>query len=229
MHSKQHTLILLVILLSLALSGCGAGQLLGPTVTPSPTHTFTPTLTATPTFTPTPTPSKTPLPQPTPDRLLDLKLNTVSLQISDFPSDPIAYKMAPVYFIDINKEPVGSELIRKFATGFKREYRYQGNGIKIEDYFDLDIFLFRNEDFAKGYYTSETAIFRTRERRKVDPIGDQATGFYLDTYLVRYTGIMWRYKEAVVLMVYHGDLPATGEDIFRLADIVQARLEAALK
>jgi len=50
----------LILLLSLILSGCGPGQLFGPTLTPSPTITNTPTLTTTPTFTSTVTPTFTP-------------------------------------------------------------------------------------------------------------------------------------------------------------------------
>jgi hypothetical protein len=70
---------LLVVVLS-AISGCGPGQLFGPTLTPTPTFTPTPTPTATPTntstpthtptntptFTPTYTPSSTFTPTPTP-------------------------------------------------------------------------------------------------------------------------------------------------------------------
>jgi hypothetical protein len=55
-----------VLMLSLTLSGCGPGQMLGPTITPSPTNTSTPTSTPTPTatFTPTPTATFTPTPAP---------------------------------------------------------------------------------------------------------------------------------------------------------------------
>ncbi len=56
------------IVFSLLLSGCGSGQLFGPTITPSPTITNTPTSTPTPTptatFTPTATATFTPTPAP---------------------------------------------------------------------------------------------------------------------------------------------------------------------
>jgi len=60
---------------SLLLSGCGAGQLFGPTITPSPTITNTPTATLTPTstFTPSPTASATPTPKYSPEQLSNLK------------------------------------------------------------------------------------------------------------------------------------------------------------
>lgn len=54
--------ILLVVFLTV--TGCGPGQFLGPTLTPTPTNTLTPTATNTPAPTPTPTriPTRTPIP-----------------------------------------------------------------------------------------------------------------------------------------------------------------------
>jgi hypothetical protein len=53
---QRISLVLLVSGLSLIISGCGPGQLFGPTKTPTPTNTQTPTVTPTATITPTPTP-----------------------------------------------------------------------------------------------------------------------------------------------------------------------------
>ena len=52
MNVKQRFLGFFILILSLALSGCGPGQFLGPTMTPTPSFTPTPTLTPTPTATP---------------------------------------------------------------------------------------------------------------------------------------------------------------------------------
>jgi len=52
----------LIVVLNLLLSSCGAGQVFGPTMTPTPTTTNTPT----PTKTPTPTNTSTPMPTNTP-------------------------------------------------------------------------------------------------------------------------------------------------------------------
>jgi hypothetical protein len=54
--------VFLVLGLNLIISGCGPGQLFGPTITPIPTSTPTPTITLTPTKTPTPTETPTPTP-----------------------------------------------------------------------------------------------------------------------------------------------------------------------
>ena len=60
MSTKISTILVLVM--SLVISGCGAGQMLGPTITPSPTATLVPTLTLSPTATPVPTQTSTPIP-----------------------------------------------------------------------------------------------------------------------------------------------------------------------
>jgi len=68
MNTKQQTIAILVLVMSLVLSACGPGQVFGPTITPTPTLTSTPTITptlapsATPTVTFTPTSTLTPTP-----------------------------------------------------------------------------------------------------------------------------------------------------------------------
>ena len=64
MNTKTKVIAIFIFALSLFLSGCGPGQLLGATVTPTPTVTNTPTLT--PTSTPTATATQTPTPTMTP-------------------------------------------------------------------------------------------------------------------------------------------------------------------
>jgi hypothetical protein len=55
MNAKRQITATLVFVVSLLMSGCGAGQLFGSTLTPIPTLTSTPTLPAsTPTLTPDP-------------------------------------------------------------------------------------------------------------------------------------------------------------------------------
>jgi hypothetical protein len=48
MNTKQRITVILILVMNLVMSGCGPGQMFGPTMTP------TATLTPTPTFTPTP-------------------------------------------------------------------------------------------------------------------------------------------------------------------------------
>lgn len=60
MNTKQRTISILFLIVSLIISGCGPGQFLAPTITPSPSNTPTITPTSTPTITPTFTPTLTP-------------------------------------------------------------------------------------------------------------------------------------------------------------------------
>jgi hypothetical protein len=53
MKTKLQVSIILLLISNSFLSGCGPGQLFGPTLTPTPTNTSTPTRTPTPTLTPT--------------------------------------------------------------------------------------------------------------------------------------------------------------------------------
>ncbi len=74
---RNSTVLMVLLMLSMILSSCGPGQLLGPkptatptatatsTVTPTSTATQTPTATSTPTATPTSTPTATPTPTAT--------------------------------------------------------------------------------------------------------------------------------------------------------------------
>ena len=59
---KKNISIICCLIINLIISGCGPGQLLGPTLTLTPTitPTFTPSATPTVTFTPTPTLTPTP-------------------------------------------------------------------------------------------------------------------------------------------------------------------------
>jgi hypothetical protein len=59
MSLKGKAYFSILLLLSLLISGCGPGQIFGPTFTPTPTPTLTPTSTPTPTLSPSITPTIT--------------------------------------------------------------------------------------------------------------------------------------------------------------------------
>ena len=65
MNAKRQIVIILILTMSLVISGCGPGQLFGPTITPTLTKTLTPTASSTPTKTPTKAPTETPTKIPT--------------------------------------------------------------------------------------------------------------------------------------------------------------------
>jgi hypothetical protein len=92
MNTKQQILGILVLILSLALSGCGQGQLSGSTITPTATimSTFTPTQTFTPTLRPTPTNTFTPTPDPiivNAHAFMDPILESIKDRDSDYQDD----------------------------------------------------------------------------------------------------------------------------------------------
>ena len=68
MCKRKLTSVIFLCAMSLLITSCGPGQILGPAFTTTPTSTFTPTPTATftPTATPTNTPTVTPTATPTP-------------------------------------------------------------------------------------------------------------------------------------------------------------------
>ena len=65
MNTKRQIGVIFVLITSLIISGCGPGQLFGPTITPTLTKTLTPTASSTPTKTPTKAPTETPTKIPT--------------------------------------------------------------------------------------------------------------------------------------------------------------------
>jgi len=84
MNTKQQIIVLFILALSLFVSGCGPGQIFGPTITPSPTNTPVPTNTSVPTDTPTPIPpTSTPIP-PTATALpteIDVNVSAESMKL----------------------------------------------------------------------------------------------------------------------------------------------------
>lgn len=65
MNAKRQIPVMLILIMSLVIFGCGTGQLFGPTITPTLTETPIPAATSTPTQKPTKTPTNTSEPTPT--------------------------------------------------------------------------------------------------------------------------------------------------------------------
>ena len=87
MNTNQRRLVILFLVISVIISGCGSGRQFSPTITP------TPTLTITPTITPTIIPTMTPTPVPLPDPSGVIKENGFTLYLGDFTcADPYPCK-----------------------------------------------------------------------------------------------------------------------------------------
>ncbi|MHC1782485.1 MAG: hypothetical protein AB9891_06945 [Anaerolineaceae bacterium] len=90
MKTNQHGLVILILVISVSMSGCGSGQLFGPTITPTPTMTMTPTILPTisptiiPSIMPTMTPTITSTPVPLPDPSGVIQENGLTAYLGDF-------------------------------------------------------------------------------------------------------------------------------------------------
>lgn len=129
--------LLSIVLASLLISGCGPGQLFGPTVTPSPTSTSTPTITPTFTSTPTLTPSPTPTPTLTPSLTpipgigAPIIVNGISVQVksaelgAELPSNFFITNPSKYIALRVDFDFLGDIEIKKFVI--VDENGYQSN------------------------------------------------------------------------------------------------------
>lgn len=110
------------LVLSLLISGCGPGQMFGPTLTPTSTATATPTRTPTPTptFTPTQTPTVTPTRTPS-------LTPTFTATKTATPTQTISTTCRLVYIAPVSgaKDPLSGAAIPS--------YKYQGEGFAPND------------------------------------------------------------------------------------------------
>ena len=124
----MNTKITAVLVLAMGLlSGCGPGQLFGPTLTPTPTITPTFTLTFTPTLTPTPqatsTPTSTPLPTAT------FTPDVTATQLPEI-TPPAEGKGNVIGLVLWNNQPVPQEavwLCEKFEGNCLGTYQYRAS------------------------------------------------------------------------------------------------------
>ena len=127
MTTGQRTFAICSLLLSLCVSGCGPGQLLGPTLTPTPTGTFTPT----PTFTATHTltPSRTPSPTATSTATLT-PTSPPTLTATATPTLMATRTSKPATSAPVNS---GNEEGSSYATAVILQASNEFEGIALED------------------------------------------------------------------------------------------------
>jgi hypothetical protein len=119
MNIKQHVIAILVLVTSLIISGCGPGQLFGPTVTPIPTSTPVP---PTATFTPIPpTLTVTPVP-PTQEPSVLIRLGPGKF------GDPLWLEVVEGYYILTS----GTTLLTGSAVGVAEDDMTFPPGLTID-------------------------------------------------------------------------------------------------
>ena len=151
------------ITISFFLSSCGAGQLLGPTITPTPTSTNTPTATSTqtPTITPSPTNTFTPTPTAT--------LTPIPAAFKeDFTSDILNWGSSPFLQNSNDFEYTYSEKGLEFSYELQPQSIYRGiwaspeKIIEIDGDFEIEVFFDRRMRFS-GIWFSQGDLSRENQ------------------------------------------------------------------
>jgi hypothetical protein len=206
--------VLLVCLLPL-LSCNSIEELISPS-TPTPTPTYTPTPTSTPTITPSPTATLTPVP------LADLELKDVALQASDLPEGfmEIDIPNAEV-LLEAMEEDFDSAAIENLEQSFICMFTSSDDRMYINM-----ILVFQDSAYAQVAF-DEVVYQSEDEYDEVDIplIGEDSAAF--DQSDSSYAGyfLVWRYREAVIVMFYYGDDSTEMDELVQLAQTVQSRLE----
>ena len=181
-----------------------------------PTPTPTPTATATSTPTPTPTPTRIPL--------VERDLRDIALQKSDLP-DPEGFFETDFPDIELLADELGDSddilMLEKVEKGFMCYFSSTADDAMYMNF----LLIYQNEGDAK---TAFDALFGTAEGiPELDhpPIGEDGFGLNMvDSSSAGYA-IVWRYREAMVLLGYDGEDDIGVEEMIRMAEAIQARLE----
>ena len=182
---------------------------------------FPPTQTPTPTATPTPTPTPTITPTPTVVPLAERKLRDIALRKSDLPSGYTGIDIPDVEEILGQMGGSGSEdLLENLETGFMSFFTSQEGSL-----FANMILVYLDEDSASAAYESLSNQMTAGEEMDVPLIGEECMARGASTAGIYSYAILWRYREAVLELDYVGKEDIGIEEMARLAQIVQSRLE----
>jgi hypothetical protein len=183
-----------------------------------------PTATATATATATHTPTN--IPTPTRIPLAERDLKGIALNTSDLPDGftEIDYPDLEGYFRQTGQED--SIFLEDLKNGLGCFFSSKADGI----YFNL-IFVYSDSASAKRVYTESANSLIEGQELDIPLIGEEsyATMQTMDSYgttsLVY--GIIWRFQEAVFVLIHDGEEDIGAEEMVRLAEIVQSRVEEA--
>jgi hypothetical protein len=209
----QRIIVVLVLVLSLVLSGCGSGQVADPTVTPTQISSTTPI----PTKTPTPIPTSTPV------HFSGLDLSALNVQVADL---WVGFQLATQSntgsgpFYEAHKNNITNFHFSNYTSSSKY------NGVNYTSYFISYLYVFTNGSLAKQAFTYPAT----------PPTTSYALG---DAYNVEVPvtpggiriHVSWIYHEVIGDINYLGKpLGTDAENIKMVVDVaqaIQARLEAS--
>jgi hypothetical protein len=203
-----------VLLFSLLLVlGCSSIQgLISPsTPTPTPTQTFTPK----PTSTPTATPTETPIPVP----LAERDLSDIALQASDLPEGFLEFDLPNIeLLLDQMEDDLGA-VAENVEKGFICLFSSEDDQI-----FTNLILVFSDSSYARVAF-DEMIAETDGDEVDIPLIGEESVGLDdSDDYNISYI-VAWRFHEALVALVYSGGDDIDMDEVVRLAEVIQSRME----
>jgi hypothetical protein len=180
-----------------------------------------PTATPTPTVTPTPTPTYTPSPTNIPLAQRDLK--ELALQKSDLGSGYTETDIPDIHQIFSQAQGTAAEaLTENLETGFAVVFVSKSNLIYVNM-----ILIYPDTAAAKSAYDAYGDALVSGKVLDVPTIGEDSLARGITSGGLTSYALVWRYHEAILELDYIGADDVGIDELVRLAQIVQARVEAA--
>jgi hypothetical protein len=182
--------------------------------------------TPTPTPTVTPTPTATPTPTPTPIPIAKRDFRTILLRSSDLPEGFIEIDLPDLE--ESLKTSLGEAgvsqlgvIMENLETGFASLFISQ----ESEIYADM-ILVYTDGGYAQAAYAAYYDLFADQaDEVDAERIGQQSSAFDQSMQGMTAYIIIWQYQEAVLNVQYAGEDGIELEELIRLAQLVQSRLE----
>jgi Tol biopolymer transport system component len=211
MNTRQPITVVLVLVISLVVSGCGPGQMFGPAMTP----TSTPPPASTPT--PTPFPTSTSIPTPTPDPLSQIDLSTIALQASDL-------QLAE----NITRTEKGPGAEEQGVINFYNEtFNWSGTVNTVINV----IRVFENEALLSEFFQKDTRNTNPDEQFSIPLLGNKYIAEVTSAGGLNAVIIAWRYNETYVFLMYTSTTSDRGHlmaETTRLAQQIDTRLKMSI-
>ena len=219
MNTKQRTVAIVVLLLSLAILSCSVGQSPSPTPAAALVNrpTAAPTLipTTAPTLPPTSTPTLAPTATstPVPSLLSQTNLSEIALQASDLTSD--------FQLTENTTSAAGENVINFYSVSFAVSTQGMSNTIRV----------FETAALASEYFQNDTKDVDPGSQIEIPSLGDEAVGSQFDLLSIKMIMISWRCETAAVFLEYSsqdGDGQLMAQELILLAQQIDARLKATI-
>lgn len=180
-----------------------------------PTATPTPTATSTPTLTPTITPTSTAI------SLAGLDLEDIALRESDLPE---GFTAADIDNEELLQKMVSSSdaMSTNLESGYANLFTSKDGALFINL-----LLLYQDAGSASDAYDSILEEQTGGDELDCPSIGEVCQGLVAEESGMTAYAITWRYHEAVVELAYAGQDDIGFDEMIRLAQVIQSRLETA--